>query len=107
MIEATQLAPGPIYRATKPWRSRPYRQFVKRHACAGCGTMRDVDPAHTGPHPYSVKASDATCIPLCRYQCHRKFDADPKGFAAARRLNVAAQIKRLNAAWKIKQGAMK
>lgn len=42
-----------------------YRRFVKSFACCVCG-RRTVDAAHIGSKGLGSKASDYTCIPLCR-----------------------------------------
>ena len=31
-----------------------------------CGSTRNVDPAHIGPHGFGQKAADTSCAPLCR-----------------------------------------
>jgi hypothetical protein len=101
MHQAFQVAPGPIYKVEKPVRNPLYLRWVKRFACAACGSTRLVDPAHTGPHGLSTKASDLGCIPLCR-KCHDQFDADPKEFAFLHHLNISALIRKFNRLWKQK-----
>ncbi|HME59219.1 MAG TPA: hypothetical protein VKF63_12830 [Terracidiphilus sp.] len=83
------------YRPSKPVRDEQYRRWVKSLPCAGCGRSWNVDPAHTGPHGLSQKASDLTCIPLCR-RCHDAFDAAPQEFAEQHNLEIPALIERLN-----------
>ena len=68
-----------LYRAVKPVRDRQYRMFIKSLPCCGCGNSCWVDPAHTGPHGHGTKASDLTCIPLCR-SCHDAHDQSPHTF---------------------------
>jgi hypothetical protein len=43
----------------------------------------------------SQKASDLTCIPLCR-RCHDAFDAAPQEFAEQHQIEVPVLIQRLN-----------
>jgi len=78
-----------------------YLRFVKRFACAACGSTKLVDPAHTGEHAYGRKGSDTLAIPLCR-KCHDLFDADPRGFALRRHLNIPALIRKFNHLWEQK-----
>jgi len=91
MHQAFQVAPGPIYSAEKPVRSRAYMQFIKRFPCLVCGKKWGIDPCHTGPHAYGEKASDYTCIPLCRKH-HEEFDSAPETFARKHHLNIPALI---------------
>jgi len=100
--EATEVARRPIYRAEKPARNVHYKRWIKRFACVFCGSTRDVDPCHTGSHGYGSKSSDLSCIPGCR-KCHDLFDADPRGFAGAKGLDVAEVIRRFNNLWEQRQ----
>ena len=90
----------------RPWRSWKYRRWIKSLPSAVSGQM-GCDPCHTGPHPFWVKASDATCIPLTREE-HHEMTKDPDAFATRHGLDVKALVKRLNRAWfnqwKIDQG---
>ena len=90
-----QVRPGPVYRAEKPVRDPEYRRFIKRLPCAACGRTWQVDPCHTGAHGMSQKASDLSCIPLCR-TCHREYDAAPCAFAETHALDVRMLITKLN-----------
>ena len=101
MYQAFQVASTGIYQGEKPVRDRLYLRFVKRFACAACGSTRLVDPAHTGPHGTAQKSSDLSVIPLCR-QCHDAFDADPRGFARLWHLNVPALIQKFQKLWRAK-----
>ena len=67
----------------KPLRDSKYRAFVRSFPCCGCGQSWWVDATHTGPHALSRKASDLTCIPLCR-ACHEAYDKAPAKFAYRR-----------------------
>lgn len=97
--QAFSIAPGPMYTGHKPERSDAYRRWVKPWPCAACRKPWGIDPAHTGPHGTAQKASDFTCIPLCR-QCHRQYDTDPRGFAARVGLSVSGTVRKLNRIWK-------
>ncbi len=102
MIEIFQPADTGIFQLVKPVRNPAYKRFVKRFACAACGSTRLVDPAHTGEHGLGSKSSDLSVIPLCR-DCHMAFDADPFGFAREQDLDVPATIAFLNHEWEEKQ----
>lgn len=91
------------YTPGKPVRDKAYLRFVKSFPCAACGRTWCIDPAHTGPHGLGQKASDLSCIPLCRIPCHREFDADPQGFREKFGLDVTRLIVRLNAAYELIQ----
>jgi hypothetical protein len=101
-----QLRPGPIYQKEVVVRDPEYRRFIKRLPCAACLKAWRIDPAHTGPHAYGVKACDLKCIPLCR-KCHDLFDADPYGFAESPKLDIPALIAKFNSFYqtKIKKAA--
>ena len=58
------------YQRQKPVRNPRYLAFLRRHACCACGSTKNVEAAHTGPHGIGQKASDLDAIPLC-FHCHR------------------------------------
>lgn len=103
MSHITEIRPGVIYHAHQPVRDDQYRRFIKSLPCVGCLKTWWVDPAHTGPHGIGQKACDLTCIPLCR-KCHREFDAAPRKFAEARKLDIPALIEMFNAFYQTKLG---
>ena len=98
------VQPRPIYRAEKPVRDPQYRRFIKRLPCVACLQTWGVAPAHTGPHGMAQKACDLKCIPLCR-KCHDAFDADPRGFAEAQKLDIPALIQRFKQFYREKVAA--
>ena len=87
MRQAYQIHPRPLLRLCKPVRDAKYKRWVKRFACAACGSCRLVDPAHTGMHGLGSKSSDFSVIPLCR-ACHEAFDADPFNLRVSNTLKV-------------------
>lgn len=91
-----------LYAAREPERDARYRAFVRRFPCAGCRARFRIQASHTGAHGLSEKASDYGCIPLC-FKCHPRFDADPRGFARRKRIDVAGRIRTLNRLWKAEQ----
>jgi len=88
----------------QPWRCYRYRQWIKSLPSA-VSDAYGCDPCHTGPHPFGIRASDATCIPLTRTE-HDEFDANPEAFCAKYGLDVKALTRRLQHAWfrKIAEG---
>ena len=53
-----------------PARDSGYREWIRSLSCVGCGSRWQIEAAHTGPDGgMSQKASDYSCIPLCR-SCH-------------------------------------
>ena len=103
MNQPTQIRPGQLYALPKPIRNPLYLRFIKRLPCVGCGKKWWIDPAHTGPHGTSQKACDLSCIPLCR-KCHREFDAAPRKFAEAKKLDIPALIVLFNSFWETHEG---
>ena len=53
-----------------PDRDPRYRAWIRSLPCAVCGSKWRVEAAHTGTDGgMAQKASDYSCVPLCRY-CH-------------------------------------
>lgn len=75
----------------KPARDPQYRRWIKSLPCFACGRNWLVDPAHTGPHGISQKASDYNCIPLCR-DCHQSYDKAPYDFQHVRSWDMPAVL---------------
>lgn len=88
-----------IYRSDPVVRDPKYRAFVRSFPCAVCGRHYGIEAAHTGPHGISQKASDLTCIPLCREDHRELHQVGPTRFAVMHRLNVAEIINHLNQLW--------
>lgn len=103
MIQLFAIASTGLKCWVKPARDAAYRQWIKRFPCFACGSTRMVDPAHTGPHGISQKASDYTCIPLCR-RCHDVYDAAPYQFQEAHGWNMPEIIAFWNHLWFLKTG---
>ena len=88
-----------IYHGARPVRDPEYRRFIRSLPCAACGKSRFIDCCHTGPHGLSQKASDLDCLPFCARPCHGLFDADLRGFAERKKIDVDGLIRTLNAFW--------
>jgi hypothetical protein len=61
---------SPRRRRRGPARDAKYRAWIRTLPCAACETTERVEAAHTGSDGgMSMKASDYSCVPLCR-DCH-------------------------------------
>ena len=81
------IAARQLHKWVKPLRDSLYRAYIRTFPCCACGQNWWIDACHTGPHALSKKASDSTCIPLCR-KCHEAYDKAPARFAASHHMNV-------------------
>jgi hypothetical protein len=88
---------GPV----RDWR---YRAWIRTLPCAACGSQCQIEAAHTGTDGgMSQKASDHSCVPLCR-SCHT---AGPNAyhrigkreFEQRHGLQFAVLVRQLNRAW--------
>ena len=53
-----------------PPRDSSYRAWIRSLHCVACGSRWEIEAAHTGSDGgMSQKASDFSCVPLCRI-CH-------------------------------------
>ena len=94
-----------------PSRDSGYRTWIRTLPCAACGSRWQIEAAHTGcDGGMSQKASDYSCVPLCR-SCHtagreayhrigklafeRKWGIDC--FDLVRELNIAWTVKHSHA----------
>ena len=77
--------------------------WIRSLPCAACGSVFQIEAAHTGPHALNQKASDYTCIPLCAEHHRAGNDAlDKVGrreFGQRFGLDVFALVSRLNRIW--------
>jgi hypothetical protein len=89
-----RVASQPLTLLRKPRRNRAYRQFLKGQHCTSCGQNWFIDPAHTGPHALSSKASDLDAIPLCR-KCHDEYHLGHADFLIRHRLDLRKAIANL------------
>jgi hypothetical protein len=85
----------------KPYRDSRYIQWIRTLPCSVCGTTRNIEAAHTGPHGLGQKSPDSTAIPLCPAH-HRTADdcyhkLGPRRFAEVHQLDIAAIVAALNA----------
>ena len=57
----------PASRSTSAFRDAKYLKWIRSLPCSvdGCESQRRIQAAHTGPHGMSIKAPDASAIPLC------------------------------------------
>jgi hypothetical protein len=90
-----------------PERSEPYKAWIRTLACTACGIEGRSEAAHTGRDGgMSQKASDLSCIPLCR-DCHtmradsyHRIDGGKRAFERRYRVSFVREVKRLNAEWR-------
>jgi hypothetical protein len=90
-----------------PERNEPYRAWIRTLACTACGIEGRSEAAHTGRDGgMSQKASDLSCIPLCR-DCHtmradsyHRIDGGKRAFERRYHVSFAREVKRLNAEWR-------
>ena len=99
-----QRLPPPNRAARRgPPRNPRYRAWVRSKPCLVCGTHREVEACHTGPHGLSQKSSDFQCIPLCSHHHRTGNDAldriGPKRFQEVHGLDTAEIVKTLQAEW--------
>jgi hypothetical protein len=95
----TAVAPRPIYQAPEILRSEPYKRWVRSFCCLVCKKWWGIEASHTGPHGGSQKASDSTCIPLCRDH-HREMHRGVLRFIERYRLDIPREVERLNTEWR-------
>jgi hypothetical protein len=87
-----------------PSRDPRYMAWIRTLPCAVCGSKWRVEAAHTGSDGgMAQKASDYSCVPLCRY-CHTgrpgAYHRIGKGeFARAHGVNLGELVKALNLRW--------
>jgi hypothetical protein len=69
-----------------------YRKFVRTFPCCACGSIWNIEFAHTGHRGMSQKASDLDGIPLCR-KCHTLYhDLGRIAFEFRKRLSIRKTI---------------
>ena len=79
----------------KSFRNRAYLKFLKGQHCTSCGQNWFIDPAHTGPHALSSKASDLDAIPLCR-KCHGEYHQGHADFLIRHGIDLIQTIQELH-----------
>ena len=55
-----------------PVRDPRYLSWIRSLPCAACGSVFNIDAAHTGLRGLGQKADDRSCIPLCRRHHDRR-----------------------------------
>jgi hypothetical protein len=86
-----------------PERDKRYRDWISSLPCVVCGALGN-DPHHTGPHAAKQKASDYTCIPLCRTHHNEYHRLTREPFEARFLLSVAALVEKFNRWYERKTG---
>lgn len=97
---APRSAPG----SRGPSRDWRYRAWIRSFPCAICGTMRNIEAAHTGHDgATSQKSSDYSAVPLCG-DCHRSgpqayHRIGRRQFERVHRIDLQKLTERLNRIW--------
>ena len=90
-----------------PLRDEAYKAWIRMLPCVDCGVEGLSEAAHTGEDGgMSMKASDYSCVPLCR-DCHTLAPwayhrIGKKAFEEARGLCLAEMAARLQREWQRK-----
>lgn len=109
MSQILSINSGPVKHFPKSIRDAKYRAFIRQFPCIVCGTRRDIEAAHFGPHGMSVKSCDSTCLPLCfdHHQAAKdSYHKNAKDFATIHNLNVEELQKMFRRFWYMKTGKM-
>jgi hypothetical protein len=91
-----------------PPRDSRYRAWIRTLPCTACGSRWQIEAAHTGSDGgLSQKASDFSCIPLCR-NCHTAglnayHRVGKEEFERMYRFDFVDLVRALNIAWTVKQ----
>jgi hypothetical protein len=91
-----------LYGKEEPVKDAAYLRYIRQLSCVACGKHpRQIEAAHFGPRGLGQKSDDRQALPLC-HKCHRTspisyHELGPVKFALAHKLDVAAQIAKLNA----------
>jgi hypothetical protein len=90
-----------------PARDPTYRAWIRSLPCATCGIEPAGEAAHTGSDGgMKQKASDFSCIPLCR-NCHTMgpnayHRVGKKEFERRHKMDITRLVQRLAACWRMK-----
>jgi hypothetical protein len=99
VIEPLAVNSERLYTPSKPIRDESYLRWIRTLPCSACVKQRrKVEAAHTGPHGMSQKASDYSCIPLCRVH-HQEYDSGPQAFQERHGIDVPNLVVQLQAIW--------
>src|ERR1051325_11372231 len=88
-----------------PPRSEAYKEWIRSLPCIGCGREGPSEPAHTGVDGgMSMKASDYSCVPLCR-ECHTQAPRayhriGKRDFETEREISLRDAVEQLNEIWR-------
>ncbi|HUD74300.1 MAG TPA: hypothetical protein VMQ76_04440 [Terracidiphilus sp.] len=93
-----------IYSAAPPERDEAYRRWIRSFPCTVCATRRGIEAAHTGAHGIGQKASDTSCIPLCRAH-HAEMHRGVTAFEARYSVDVPQIVAGFNELWKARKKA--
>ena len=98
------IASRALYTGVAPLRDEAYRRWIRSFACVVCGQRYGIEAAHTGPHGIGQKASDYSCIPLCK-EHHAELHQGVSAFAEQHLVDVSNLVEQLNELWKERRKA--
>ena len=84
---------------TLPERDLKYINWIKTLPCIACGYPFS-DPHHTETGGKGTKASDYTCVPLCRTHHQMLHSHGKQSFQKEFNIDFKSVCKRLNTVWK-------
>ena len=102
------VRPMPIQRQdAAPVDDPRYRAWIRTFPCVVCGSSRQVEAAHTGPHGLAQKSDSRTCLPLCNpvQGGHHQTGDDslhrlgPARFEEVHQLSISGWVKYFNELW--------
>jgi len=99
-IAPSKRAPRRYAKSGSVLRDERYKAWIRTLDCVGCGGG-PAEAAHTGTDGgRGLKASDWSCVPLCR-KCHRVLyhglNGGKRSFERAHMIDFAAIVERLRA----------
>ena len=105
-VDLPRKAPKKAFSAlgNKPARDWKYRAWIRSLPCTSCGLEPAGEAAHTGSDGgMKQKASDYSCVPLCR-DCHTLSPhayhrIGKSAFEVVSNVDLAKLVKRLNRLW--------
>lgn len=98
--------PKRMARRKRPTRCPKYLDWIRTLPCAvpACGSVSNIEAAHTGPHGLGQKAPDYQAIPLCAN--HHRLGSSAihqigrTNFEACFDFDIDALIEDLNSEWR-------
>ena len=100
MIQPFGIRSERLYFPGKPVRDEAYKRFIRQLPCLVCLKRWGSEAAHTGDHGTGQKASDLSCVPLCRKHHRQAADSYHKlgrvKFEARHKIQIAGHVAEFN-----------